>query len=89
MVSKLVKLPARFESSAVDDDLILIDVDSGQFFALKDVGLRIWELLDDEADLGAIGNRLCEEYEVEPAHARTSVAKFAQSLVDAGFAEFR
>ena len=85
MPSTLIKIPARYESSAIDDELVLIDVDTGKFFALKDVGLRIWTLLDDEADLDRIAEQLCDEYEVDPEHARKSVAGFAESLAKAGF----
>lgn len=67
---------------------MLIDVDTGQFFAMKDVALRIWTLLDSESNLDQIAGKLCDEYEVEPAHAKSSVQTFAKSLVDAGFAKF-
>lgn len=89
MANTLFKTPSRYEASAVDDELLLIDVDSGKFFALKEVGLRIWNLLDDESDLDLIASQLCEEYEVAPDHARQSVASFADSLVSAGFARFQ
>lgn len=88
MPNQLTKIPARYESSAIDDELVLIDVDTGKFFALKEVGLRIWNLLDDEAALDRIAAQLCDEYDVELAHAQVSVKGFADSLVEAGFARF-
>lgn len=88
MANRLTKISSRFEASPVDDELLLIDVDSGHFFAMKDVALRIWTLLDSESDLDRIADALCTEYEVEQAHARTSVHAFAKSLVEAGFARF-
>lgn len=86
--NQVVKNPERFEASPIDDELLLIDIDTGKFFALKDVGLRIWNLLDTQADLDGISRALCEEYEVEPQQARTGVEHFARSLVDAEFARF-
>lgn len=88
MANKLIKLPERYEASPIDDELMLIDIDSGRFFALKDVALRIWTLLDGESDLDSIASVLSAEYEVAPQHARQSVGNFADSLVDAGFARF-
>ena len=67
---------------------MLIDIDTGRFFALKDVALRIWTLLDQEEDLETISDTLCNEYEVDPAEARQGVERFAESLVDAGFARY-
>ncbi len=88
MANRLFKRPERFEASPIDDELMLIDVDSGRFFALKDVGLRIWTMLDRESDLNAIAAALCSEYEVEARQARESVRQFADSLVEAGLARF-
>lgn len=79
-------LPDRCPETGRDDELI--DIDSGRFFALKDVALRIWTLLDGESDLDSIASVLSAEYEVAPQHARQSVGNFADSLVDAGFARF-
>lgn len=86
---KLAKVPSRYEASALDDELVLIDVDTGKFFALKDVSLRIWNLLDEHDDLGAITDILADNYDATPTHIAASVGRFAQSLVDAGFAEYR
>ena len=86
--SKVVKISERYEASPIDDELLLIDVDTGKFFALKDVGLRIWNLLDTEGDLDGISRILCDEYEVEPQQAREGVDGFAKSLIAAGFARF-
>ena len=86
--SKFVKISERYEASPIDDELLLIDVDTGKCFALKDVGLRIWNLLDTEGDLDGISRILCDEYEVEPQQARESVNDFARSLINAGFARF-
>lgn len=87
-LKKLSKITERYEASPVDDELMLIDIDTGRFFALKDVALRIWTLLDSDDDLEAISEKLCSEYEVEPTEAREGVARFAESLVNAGFARY-
>lgn len=85
---KVVKISERYEASPIDDELLLIDVDTGRFFALKDVGLRIWNLIDTEDDLDGIARMLCDEYEVAAQQARAGVEDFTASLVDAGFARF-
>lgn len=61
---------------------------TGGFFALKQVGYDIWRALDDEPELARICALLCAEYAVSPDECRSSVALFAQQLVDAGFAEY-
>jgi len=43
-----------------EDDLVLLDVQAGSYFALNEVGARVWELCDGQrsfADiLDAVGN---------------------------------
>ena len=82
------KLSDKYLASEVDGELILVHGDTGAFFAVKDVGLEIWRKLDQTSDLDAICEGLLREYEVSEGQCRKSVDRFAQELVDAGFAEF-
>lgn len=84
----LRKRADKFIASEVDGEVILIHGDSGQFFALANVGLAVWQLLDFNQDLSAICRELDRRYEIEPAECRKAVQEFANQLVDAGFAEF-
>lgn len=87
-VRNIRKCPDAFLSSDVDGELIIVHGQTGGFFALKQVGYQIWRALDHESDLARICERLCEEYSVAPEECSSSVALFAQQLVDAGFAEY-
>lgn len=87
-VHNIRKRPDVFLSSDVDGELIIVHGQTGGFFALKQVGYQIWRALDDESDLARICEQLCEEYSVSPEECSSSVALFAQQLVDAGFAEY-
>ena len=84
---RLRKVPASFQSTTMDGELIMISVDSGQFFALKDVGLEIWNALDSEPDLDRICHNLQADYDVGAEDCRKSVEAFADRLVAAGFVE--
>ncbi|MEP5936803.1 MAG: PqqD family protein [Erythrobacter sp.] len=85
---KLRKLPDTFLASQVDDELILVHGHTGGFFALKDVGLEIWKSFEDEAELGQICDHLVGVYDVSREVCETSVASFADQLVEAGFADY-
>lgn len=85
---QLKKSSEKFLASEVDGELILVHGDTGAFFAVKDVGLDIWRKLDETGDLAIISEKLCREYEVSKEQCQQSVQRFAQELVDAGFAEF-
>ena len=87
VLKKVRKLPNKFVASEVDGELILIHGDSGEFFALTDIGLEIWRLLDEEHDVVAIADRLVSIYDVSQAECERDVREFASQIVDVGFAE--
>lgn len=84
---RLRKIDKAYLATEVDGELVMIDSETGKFFALKDVAFDIWRKLDSEPELDAICNSLEDEYGVEPERCRQSVAAFAQQLVELGFAE--
>ena len=87
-MNRLVKLRGTFSAAQVDGDLVMIDLESGRFFTLKDPALRIWNALDETDDLEAICATLTSEYAVAPSQCRRDVEAFARQLVDAGFAAY-
>ena len=46
------------------DTTVLLDVNGGTYYTLNEVGGRVWELLGEGATVGAIVERLAEEYDV-------------------------
>lgn len=68
----------------LDGEIALMNIDSGEFFALKDTGLAIWRRIDGMADQLSIVQALCAEYDVEPATCMEQVKRFCQNLLDAG-----
>lgn len=84
---RLRKVPASFQSTSMDGELIMIHAGTGQFFALKDVGLEVWNALDSQPDLDRICDDLQAGYDVSTEDCRKSVKGFADRLVAAGFVE--
>lgn len=87
VLSKINKLTHKFIASEVDGELILIHGDSGEFFAISDIGLEIWRMLDEERDVAAIVERLVSRYSIPQAECERDVRKFTEDLVGVGFAE--
>ena len=85
---KVCKIEGAGQGAFVDDELIMIHADTGKFFTLRDSGLEIWNMLDNESDLEAIGAELERIFEVELEVCRAQVSEFAQQLVEAGFARY-
>ena len=71
-------------SRLVDDETVLLDLESGMYFGLDGVGKRIWESVTDGKSLGEIAAVITAEYEVDEAQALSDVIAFASDLVERG-----
>ena len=60
-------------SGALHDQLVMMDIQKGQYFALNPAATRIWELLEKPLTLEALCNALLEEFEVSPEQCQKDV----------------
>lgn len=61
------------------------DLDLNMMITLNDTGAFLWERLQSEIDEVALVAALLEEYDVDEATAKNSVAAFVKKLNDNGF----
>ena len=85
---KLCKIDGAGQGAFIDDELVMIHAETGKFFSIKDTGLQIWNLLDSESELDAIGGELQRRYDVDSDVCQVEVRAFADQLVEAGFARY-
>lgn len=71
-------------SRLVDDETVLLDLESGMYFGLDGVGKRIWESVTDGKSLGDIAAIISAEYDVDEFQALADVIAFASDLVERG-----
>lgn len=62
--------------------LVLLNLDDGQYYALDEVGSRVWELCDGGHSLGDIVTALCSEFDAPEAEIAADVQELIQELVD-------
>ena len=68
----------------LDDELILLDLQSGRYFGLQAVGARAWELLTTTGDTDAVLAAMLTEYAVDAVTLRQDLDELWQGLLDAG-----
>ena len=61
------------------------DLDLNMMITLNDTGAFLWERLQNETDEVALVAALLDEYDVDEATAKNSVADFVKKLNDNGF----
>ena len=68
----------------VEGQSVLLDIDSGEYFSLNEVGGRVWELCDGIPFGGRHRRVLCAEYDVPPEMALDDARELLESLAGAG-----
>lgn len=78
--------------NAVSCDLagesVILDMKSGKYFALDDVGTRVWQHLQMPSTLRAICSDLVKDYDVSLERSEADVSDLLQRLVDNGLATY-
>ena len=68
----------------VDDEVVILDVPSGRYFGLNDVGALIWDLLDGDHDRDAIVEAITAEFDVDRPTAAADLDSLLAELTEAG-----
>ena len=79
----------RGEASAGESapgDYLILDLTSGRYYGVGEVGGFIWERLDGERDLQALARTVSDRFDVEPEQASADLIEFVTWLVEVGLA---
>ncbi len=60
-------------SGQLHDELVMMDIQQGRYFALNPTATRIWELLENPLDMEGLCRILCREFDVEPEQCHREV----------------
>ena len=88
-LSDTLRIPERITFRRVRDEMALLNVDTGVYFGLDEIGARMWELLAEHGSLGAVAERMEQEYEVAPEQLRHDLLRLAEELQAKGLIEVR
>ena len=75
--------PRRVEhviARAGEREMLLLDVESGCYFTLNEIGGRIWELCDGDSTVSQIVETLCAEYDAPPERIRADALELLEEL---------
>lgn len=65
---------------ALDGEAVLLDMQSGKYFGLNEVGARVWQLMETGSNVGAIRAAVVAEFEVDEAQAAEDLASLVAEL---------
>jgi hypothetical protein len=67
-------------------EMVLLDLSTEQYFALNDVGTRMWELLSAGQSVDTATLALLDEYDVAADVLEADLCWFLSRILDLGFA---
>jgi hypothetical protein len=80
-------IPAFVSVAFVDEDAVLLNMRTNQYYWLDEVGARLWGLLRDGKSLRESYQVILEEYEVNPSQLEQDVLELLEKLKEQGLVE--
>jgi PqqD family protein of HPr-rel-A system len=71
----------------MEEEVAILQVRSGRYFALREVGARIWDLLQEPRPVSEILQAVLAEYDVEPARCEQDLRALLEGLRERGLVE--
>ena len=82
--SDRVKIPDDVLISKLQEESVILNLDSERYFGLDDVGTRILSVLTTSDSIEAAYQRLVEEYDVDGQALRLDLAELVENLLTHG-----
>lgn len=79
--SKII-IPDSLFLQQVDDETILLDTNTQEYFALNELGTLIWDVLSFRQDLNAVKDAVLEKYDVDESTAQKDILAFMEMLLE-------
>ncbi|MDE0686419.1 MAG: PqqD family protein [Candidatus Poribacteria bacterium] len=73
-----IKLKEEVFFEELDDQAVILNIQTSTYFGLNEVGTRIWNLLSEHKQVRIVYNKLIEEYDV----AAEQIAKDLQIFIN-------
>jgi len=82
-----ITIPDTLFSQIVDEEMVILDSISQEYFGLDETGAVIWQHLSEDGTLQKTYDAMREMYEVDEKQLEADICRFVQELVDARLVE--
>ncbi|MBV6396742.1 MAG: hypothetical protein HFACDABA_02342 [Anaerolineales bacterium] len=80
-----VTVPKDILFNQVANEMVLLNLATGKYFSLDDVGTRMWNrIIEHDGDLGRAHQALLREYQVEARQLEQDLIELADKLIGGG-----
>lgn len=71
-------------TAQMNGETVMMDIDTGKYYNLGDVGGRIWDILEQPMTLGELVEKLVSEYNVSAEKCAADIKPFLEKMAAAG-----
>ena len=86
LLNMMIDMKSRITASknllhcTVNGEAVILSMESGIYFGLDNVGVRIWELIQEPTTMNLLLEKLLSEYDVDPNVCRDHLVDFINDL---------
>ena len=80
MTQPLTKDLTAFAETRIDEEIVVMNLSSGDFFSLRESGAAIWDLIDGTRDRAAVLAALTRDYDAGDADLAADLDAFLAEL---------
>lgn len=73
---------SRFLANALGDEIVMMDMDSGDYLGVNSVGSEIWNLLTEPLRVDALVEKLQVIYDVDTTQCEAEVKAFVNKMLE-------
>lgn len=77
----------RFTEAAIDDEIVLMRIDTGEFYSLSGSGAEVWRLIDDQRSEADIVKMLEASFTAPAAVIAKDVTELIRELAGMGLVD--
>ena len=83
-MTNLAKASEQFSETAIDDEIVVMSLATGDFFSLEGTARAAWQLIDGSRDLPALVTALAAQFDAPAQTIAPDIAAFVAQLQAAG-----
>ena len=68
--------------SHIDDEVVMMSVETGEYYGLNPVASRIWEILEKPYTFDQLIDMLLQEFDIDESKCRNDVTGFLNQLIE-------
>lgn len=76
------QLLAHVSLTEVDDEVVLLDLNSGAYYGLNHVGAKLMAAFQAQRSLAQATREIAEQYQIEHARVKTDITRLIEQLLD-------